>query len=518
MKIVRFLLATFLATFTLATPLAAAFDAPLLTWERGRTQQVVLGGGDYTSGWIVRFEGGSQEPIDFTRSEPNEAGYVVYSVDIPDNYEPGSYSVATYGEGSPRTLVAGITLIPGQSITPVDSLYDLTLIVFFFVLLTVAVSALRTRKYTNLQYPLTQPLRLDEDAIAPVGGRFSMAVISRVRANNLSDLRPSVFKFLLISEGELLYRLSPKIYSLAPFIGLLIGVLAGFETVRNGGLVETSAAIFLAIFLLAAIDPYSGIFALLSFGVVEVVAGELSSVRDLLILMAMAFSLVGSVLLAALLKHGTAFDFPSSRNPRSGLSLLVRSLLSALFGAAMYYFGNLLANSIWYAEAPNRQVAPAHLAVVFAALLLRSFIFAAKVKGDEEQSLNQEEFTIARLNSPTTAAIIHLVIFSFIYIWTEDALRALIVSTLFALSYYLIFINFESNAPDFFLRLPRNVTVESLTVAALALLAFTQVANRPLLSDELSFWFLIISIIPVIIHALLCAIWTTPADKGILKA
>jgi hypothetical protein len=517
MKIVRFLLATFLATFTLATPLAAAFDAPLLTWERGRTQQVVLGGGDYTSGWIVRFEGGSQEPIDFTRSEPNEAGYVVYSVDIPDSYEPGSYSVATYGEGSPRTLVAGITLIPGQSITPVDSLYDLTLIVFFFVLLTVAVSALRTRKYTNLQYPLTQPLRLDEDAIAPVGGRFSMAVISRVRANNLSDLRPSVFKFLLISEGELLYRLSPKIYSLAPFIGLLIGVLAGFETVRNGGLLETSAAIFLVIFLLAAIDPYSGIFALLSFGVVEVVAGELSSVRDLLILMAMAFSLVGSVLLAALLKHGAAFDYPSSRNPRSGLSLIVRSLISALFGVAMYYFGNLLANSIWYSEAPNRQVAPVHLAIVFAALLLRSFIFAAKIKSDEEQHLNQEEFTIARLNSPTTAAIIHLVIFAFNYIWTEDALRALMVSTLFALSYYLIFINFESNAPDFFLRLPRNVTVESLTVAALALLAFTQVANRPLLSDELSFWFLIISIIPVIIHALLCAIWTTPADKEILK-
>lgn len=517
MKIVRFLLATVLATFTLATPLASAFDAPLLTWERGRTQQVVLGGGDFTSGWIVRFEGGSEAPLDFTRSEPNEAGYVVYSVAIPESYEPGSYSVATYGEGSPRTIVAGITLIPGQSITPVDSLYDLTLIVFFFVLLTVAVSALRTRKYANLQYSLTQPLRLDEDEVAPVGRRFSMDVISKVRANNLSDLRPSVFKFLLISEGELLYRLSPRIYSLAPFIGLLIGTLAGFETVRNGGLVETSAAIFLAIFLLAAIDPYSGIFALLSFGVVEVVAGELSSVRDLLILMAMAFSLVGSVLLAALLKYGAAFDFPSSKNPKSSFALVVRSSLAALFGAAMYYFGNLLANSIWYSEAPNRQVEPEHLAIVFTALLLRSLIFATKVKSDEEQSLNQEEFTIARLNSPSTAGVIHLVIFAFTYIWTEDALRALIISTLFAISYYLIFINFESSAPDFFLRLPRNVAIESLSVAALALLAFTQIANRPLLSDEQSFWFLIISIIPVIIHALLCAIWTTSEDKEILK-
>ena len=42
----------------LFAPVAAqAFDIPLLTWERGREQQVVLGGGAYTQKWVVTLEG-----------------------------------------------------------------------------------------------------------------------------------------------------------------------------------------------------------------------------------------------------------------------------------------------------------------------------------------------------------------------------------------------------------------------------------------------------------------------------
>ena len=41
----------------LLSPIAAqAFDIPLLTWERGRQQQVVLGGGAYANSWKVSLE------------------------------------------------------------------------------------------------------------------------------------------------------------------------------------------------------------------------------------------------------------------------------------------------------------------------------------------------------------------------------------------------------------------------------------------------------------------------------
>ena len=56
MRSLRWIAALLIAIF--ATPTAAqAIDVPLLTWERGRVQQVVLGGGAYTANWVVTLEG-----------------------------------------------------------------------------------------------------------------------------------------------------------------------------------------------------------------------------------------------------------------------------------------------------------------------------------------------------------------------------------------------------------------------------------------------------------------------------
>ena len=72
-------------------PVAAqGFDIPLLTWERGREQQVVLGGGAYTQKWIVTLEGNGQPVQTFKASEKNGAGYVVYSLYIPADFATGA--------------------------------------------------------------------------------------------------------------------------------------------------------------------------------------------------------------------------------------------------------------------------------------------------------------------------------------------------------------------------------------------------------------------------------------------
>ena len=88
MRKIKFIALALLAL--IFTPTAAqAFDIPLLTWERGREQQVVLGGGAYTQSWTVTLEGNGAETLKFSSSQKNDAGYVVYSLNIPADYPLG---------------------------------------------------------------------------------------------------------------------------------------------------------------------------------------------------------------------------------------------------------------------------------------------------------------------------------------------------------------------------------------------------------------------------------------------
>jgi hypothetical protein len=91
------LIALALIAIFIAPTAAQAFDIPLLTWERGREQQVVLGGGAYTQKWVVTLEGNGQPSKTFTASDKNAAGYVVYSLFIPADFPTGAYSIDTNG-------------------------------------------------------------------------------------------------------------------------------------------------------------------------------------------------------------------------------------------------------------------------------------------------------------------------------------------------------------------------------------------------------------------------------------
>lgn len=150
------LIALTLIALVVAPATAQAFDIPLLTWERGREQQVVLGGGAYANDYVVTLEGNGQEPLTFKASAKNDAGYIVYSLNIPADFATGAYSIVTVGSGSPRTTVAGVSLIEAQTYTVTSNLFDLTLIIAIFVFLTGIVSTIRARKYSFIGFASAQ--------------------------------------------------------------------------------------------------------------------------------------------------------------------------------------------------------------------------------------------------------------------------------------------------------------------------------------------------------------------------
>ena len=500
------------ASFTPNT-LAAAFEVPLLTWERGRIQQVVLGGGAYTNNWQVTLEGNGIEPLSFAVSEKNTAGYVVYSLDIPLDLPLGPYSVITSGTGSPKTVVAGVSLVQAQNLTPSSSGFDLTLIVAIFASLTALINLLRSDKYRNISYQQSQDIYAENHEIESFDKFVNLP--QRIRYNALLDLRKSLFSFLLIQEGEMLYRISRPIFGFMPIFGLIAGTIAGVEVQRNGGVETTGFGIFVAVLLLSILDPLSGIFATISFWAIQLFSGDLSSIRDLLIVVSVSLAWLGAPLISALVFHSLSRDNDEANSFAFTPSRIFNSIISALFGAATFFLGSLLVNSLIYTEAPGRIVDLSVITIITSALLLRRIIEIRIFHNPTNLLVESKSFYTARAVSPAVAVLVHLAIFGFVYIWTESAVRSLLVSTLFSLPYYLAFIKFGVRIKA---NLNRNLVIETFSMFIITLMIYSQIANRPLLIDQMSALFLFLTSIPIILHAAFSAIYSKSENWEIIES
>jgi hypothetical protein len=515
MKRLKVIALALIAIF-LAPTAAQAFDIPLLTWERGREQQVVLGGGAYTQKWVVTLEGNGQAPRTFTASDKNNAGYVVYSLVIPADFPTGPYSIVTNGQGSPRTVVAGINVIEAQSNTATSTLFDLTLIIGIFVFLTGIVSTIRARKYTFIPFRSAQVLPRLSDPIFDEQPNFwdrLEAAPYRVRVQSLISLRPSLMRFLLIREGEVAQRISKNLYGATPIIGLIAGAIAGIEVGRNGGLSSTPMTIFIAIAAIAIFDAFAGVAATLGFWAVELFTGNITSFRDVLIALAVGIAWVGPSLFAALLRETINRDFESKSNRGADSIKFLGVVGSSAVGAGVFYLGHALINSVIYTDHPLRSITVIHVAIVAAMLLVRGFADGIVMNRSSITESRDESFVISRVSSPITACAVLALNFAFIYIWTESAARSFFAAILFALPYFLIFIRFNKLSLIKTDRLPRNILLESALISAVAFIVFRQVSLKPLLLDQRADLFLLLAGVAPVIHAIYSAIYSSNEDK-----
>lgn len=501
----------------MVTPIAAqAFDIPLLTWERGREQQVVLGGGAYTQAWTVTLEGNGSDPLTFTASEKNNAGYVVYSLRIPSDYPIGAYSIVTIGKGSPRTVVAGVNLIAAQTRTVANNLFDLTLIIAIFVFLTGIVSTIRARKYQYIPFASSQILPRLTDPVLDGDQNFWDRLESapyRVRVQSLLSLRPSLLRFLLIREGEVSHRLSKNLYGLAPIIGIIAGAIAGIEVGRNGGIATTPMTIFLIVAAIATFDAFAGVAATLGYWTVQLFSGNITSFRDVLIAFAIGLAWIGPSLFAALLRETINRDFAVKSIGGADPIKFLGVIGSSFVGAAVFYLGHALVNSVIYTESNLRALTISHVLILLAMLLVRGFADGVILDSRKFVETRDESFVIARVSSPITAFSVLAAVFAFVYIWTESAGRAAVVALIFALPYFLIFIRFGKLQLIPTSRLPRNILLESTLIAAIAFVIFRQISLKPLLLDQRAGLLLILAGVAPVIHAIYSAIYSSNEDK-----
>lgn len=499
-----------------APTVATAVDIPLLTWERGRIQEVVLGGGAYDNKWVVTLEGNGITPQTFTPSKPNPAGYIVYSLSLADDFPLGGYVINAVGKGAPITKVAAVSVIGALSYSVTQVPRDLAWLIAMIVFLTATISAFRARKYSSLTFESTQlsPTGLDiydiSNAKSKLAQNFKPYAL-RIRA--LSELRQSLLRFLLLRNGELAHRISPTFYGLLPIIGVIGAFVASVEVNKAGSLAATGLAAFLAIAILGVFDAFSGLIATLAFWIIQLAVGNVSSFRDLMVLFALGICWVAPGTFTTIYREAAARDLIKPLSYFTGL------IEAALVGGLIFYFGQKAINSFLVNITAARKISGLDIVVVALAIILRAIAEDASTKRLVRASSVEhktESIVIARVSSPETAVALSLTFFAFSYLWTASFAKSVIFAVLFAAPYYLLFIAIPEAGLAFLGRVRRNIFIEALLASAITLVVYAQIRSLPLLSTQKSQVFLICAGIPGLLHALYSAMCDSAERKGIM--
>ena len=496
---------------------AAAVDIPLLTWERGRVQEVVLGGSAATGNWKVTLESTNSQTITFTPSRKNSSGYLVYTISIPDNYPAGGYVVYAYGDGTPKTKVAAISVVPRMAYTVTQVPKELAWINVMIVFLTATISAFRARKYASLSFESTQlsPTGLDVYDVTNAKSKIAMnfkPYALRIRA--IGDLRPSLVRFLLLRNGELAHRLSPTVYGILPIVGVIGAFIASVEVDKAKSLAATGIAAFLAIALLGVFDAFSGLIATVAFWAIQFFVGNVASFRDLVVMFALGVCWVAPGLFTTIYREAAARDL------RKPVSYATGIIEAALVGGLIFYLGQMTINSFLVNISSARVINYLDIAIVAVAIIVRALFEDASSKQLSSPTARFEHETesivIARVSSPETAIALTLTFFSISYLWTASFSKSLIFALIFAAPYYLLFIAIPEAGLTFMAKLPRNIFLEALIAVGLTWVIYQQISTLPLLSTQRSQVFLICAGIPGLLHALYSAMCDSAERKGII--
>ena len=508
----------------MAAPVVNAADIPLLTWERGRIQEVVVGGGAVENNWSMTLEGMGISPLTFTRSNQASTGYAIFSVQLPNDLPIGGYTVVSEGTRSPRTVVAGINVIESLAyeITTVPN--DLTKVIVVFVFLTALITTLRSRKYANYSFPSTQnidisnPFLLDEKLIS----RAKNAAY-RWRIRTLANLPQSLVKYQIIREGELAHRLSKTLYGYLPLIGFLAGFVVTNESQKAGGIGAVGVAVFVAVGIIGAFDALSGVTATLGFWLTQMLAGNIASFRDGLIVLSVSIAWIAPAIYSSLIREAVDLDLKKFiRNEMGFYGRLVGLLVSGIFGGLLFYFGQILLNSVLVNFTASRNISLLAISLIVISLIIKGVLDEVLVLGKGHtttKSIQRDEsISIARVSSPQTAIAVLIATFSFAYIWTESAQKSIISALLFSAPYFLVFIRIGKFNFKFIGKNRRYLLVEPILVSALTAVIYSQVSQAPLLADNRAELFLILAAIPALLHGIYGLFCDSAEQREIINA
>jgi hypothetical protein len=515
MRKIQFIALTLIA-FIFAPQAALAADIPLLTWERGRQQQVIIAEIQQDRQWVTRLVGNNQPDLEFIDSGRDVNGYVAHTVDIPNEWPTGTYEVITFKNGTDRQVIAGVILVEAATRTAASNLFDLTAILAIFIFLTAITSTIRAKKYRFIPFKSAQVLPRITDPIIDGDENFwdrLEAAPYRLRVNWLNSFKPSLLRFILIREGEFAHHINKKFYGVAPFLGVIAGAMASIEVNKSGGVAASSTILFLAFAFIGIFDAFSGLAAALGFWAIQIGTGNVSSLRDILIALSVAVTWVGPSIFFSILRESFGRDFPDQARVQKDSHNLIGIVASSLVGGVVFYFGQSLLQSIVYIERPLLEVTYQHALVIAAALGIRGISENRLLNTRDQDNLRDESFSMARVISPLTSLLVFTSLLIFLYSWTQVLSTSLIVSVIFSIPYFFSFIRFNSNEKIRVEKIKRNIVAEALVLTALTFIFFREISTTPYeLERRVEILLLLAGIAPAI-HGILSALYCSNEEE-----
>ena len=487
------LLFTFI-TF-LSPSISHALDIPLLTWERGRQQEIVLGGEEERIEWTITLEGQGIEPITFRKSTPNEAGYFVYVADIPADLPLGAYTLSTEGMGLPKNVVASVNVIDNFFFSITNVPRDLIFVIALFNFAVASFSVLRASRYARLR-PVNS--YLDELQEANQASLF-VGRFLRLRMRMTSTLRESIFKYFVNYDQQMLTKTHPTLPLLMPMLGLGLVAFITLQIESNEEISRVPALVLALVSVLGLFDLFSATIVSALFWATQLALGNVTTFRDAMVLVSVALLWILPGLLRNI--YHQALTVKSRDDGES--SEAGGSFFAVIVATGTFFFANKLIDSVLISVTTNRDVSIVLLLIIAVAAFVRLIIDG---RGSANKVAEAEQFQIARVSSPLTAFLIFSLLFGYGYMWSEDAEKSLLFAGLFALPFLLLAVRLTEILIPRLANVPRSIVLESILVAGVSAAIYLPIRNLPLLGDEKSQLFMLLCAIPTLIHSLYSAL------------
>jgi hypothetical protein len=482
--------------FLLNIPAASATDIPVLTWERGKEHNIVLGG-NISQNWQIVLHSENKPDLAFSKSSPNARGYIVFSTNIPADYPLGTYTVETKGTTEKASVVAGVRLVELTSYNLIEIPVKLFIILLVMIFLISTLSILRMSKYEQIQY-------LKEKRTVQLPN--ILARLYSLRNSSVDSIQKSLFKFLITREGEMLHKISPIAWAVVPIASSVLGCYIAVSTRVSGGVSHVSVALFIIAAIIGIVDPYSGFMASVGFAFVQAVVGNVGSIRSLMGLLAVGMAWVAPGIISSLYRQMLEKDGYVSQVTR-----FLPDIFSSILGAFIFLIAELLTNSFTNhigSFGVDRFYIPLLIAIsIFARIKAEKFLFRnIHIGGDNYQI---RTLTLPRVISPRTVFFTCLYLGGISYAWTQSISFAISSALILSVPLALLLVRFGAPRLKRLGGIERNIILEPLFICFIAYGIFMQIQDMPFDVNQKGRYFIIYSALVLIGHAIYSSVCDT---------
>jgi len=479
---IKFLL--FAVSFTLLiAPVATAQEIPSLTWERGKSLNVVLGGSIDNLEWDVFLEDGKMIQIAFTKSRANSADFYVYTISLPKETPLGQYQVVARSDTEPPTIVAGVQVIDRFAYNITEIPRDLIFILTCLILVLSMQTSLRTwvRREVD-EVEVSRTLEVTMRAKSPFGEITHSFLMQRVRWKIrwlAKDYYPANLK-----------NQNPYFLALAPLFVLVVSLYLGVEKSLYPLSSHISLLSFAILASIALLDRYSAKLTVLGLASGFMIFNETLNFPTLL-----GFAIFLTSFLLPQYIGDLTREFLTQDSKQSSPHLRLADAAGALGVGLSIFWVYLLSESLRLSDSTDAsRVTP--IATLLALLYLYRVGYSARSASDS-LSKNQNSLNLLPIVGLASVIGILLIGAAVVLVWTSSLVIA-VLSALILLG-SLLTIHFVPKSPlkpkVIFLR---NKWTQLASIVTASLVLFFAVSQAPLVIQDRSNLLMVSSGIPVL--------------------